>query len=67
VADPILSVIRWTKETAVIGLTLVLIVTVLYGVVAGIRYLWSRRRRLALGHRATAEARGEPGREFRLE
>lgn len=50
-----------------VGLTLVLIATVLYGVVAGVRHSWSRRRRRARGHRATAEPRGEPRREFRFE
>jgi hypothetical protein len=42
-----------------VGLTLLLIVTVLYGVVAGVRYLWSKRTRRARGRRATAERRGE--------
>jgi hypothetical protein len=50
-----------------VGLTLVLIATVLYGVVAGVRYLWSRRRRRARGHRATAEPRVEPDGEYRFE
>jgi H+/Cl- antiporter ClcA len=37
-----------------VGLTLILIVTVLYGVVAGVRWLWSRRRKRARGHRSPA-------------
>jgi hypothetical protein len=50
-----------------VGLTLILIATVLYGLVAGVRYLWSRRRRRGRGRRATAEPRAEPEREFRFE
>jgi hypothetical protein len=50
-----------------VGLTLILIATVIYGVVTGVRCLWPRRRKRSRAHRETAEPRGEPEGEYRFE
>jgi len=38
-----------------VGLTLVLIATVLYGVVTGVRFLWPRRRKRSRAHREAVD------------
>jgi hypothetical protein len=50
-----------------VGLTLVLIATVLYGVVIGVRCLWSWGGKHLRGHGETAEPRREPEGEYRFE
>ena len=43
-----------------VGLTLVLIATVLYCVVIGVRYLWTWRKERSRTHREAMESRGHP-------
>jgi hypothetical protein len=50
-----------------VGLTLILIATVLDAVVAGVRWLWPRRRTRARRHPEQGEPRGEREAEFHFE